>query len=277
MGNSKKIIKFIGALLLISIYLFPVIYAISSSFKTLEEIFSNTFSLIPNNPTLEAWILLLTQYPLAMINLRNSFLYSLIITFIATTFAYPAAYAISRFRFKARTPITLTIYFLMVTPSTVFAFPLFLEAVITGLHNTPQGYILIMSALLTPFACWLLKPAIDAMPIEIEESALIDGASTFSIFLKIVLPLTINQLGAVAFFVFTAAFNDFAMAFVMLNDNEIRTFPLLLQTALGFVEFEHSWNLIMAIATLGIVPSVALFIVFQKRFQEILIAGAVKR
>jgi raffinose/stachyose/melibiose transport system permease protein len=84
-------------------------------------------------------------------------------------------------------------------------------------------------------------------------------------------------LGAVAFFIFTAAFNDFAMAFVMLNDNEIRTFPLLLQTALGFVEFEHSWNLIMAIATVGIIPSVALFIVFQKRFQEILVAGAVKR
>ncbi|MEM4312237.1 MAG: carbohydrate ABC transporter permease [Nitrososphaerales archaeon] len=208
--------------------------------------------------------------------MSNSLVYSLVIALICTGLAYPATYVISRYKFRIRTLASSIMYFVMLTPSTILIFPVFIMATLIKIQNTAWGYILVMIAILGPFAFFLMKPYIDSIPIEIEESALVDGASSLQLLLKVVVPLSINGLIVTFFLIFVTAFNDFGIAFGMLTSDSIKTFPLLLFARIQFLQWQGSWNDILSMSLLALVPTMIVFLLFFRRLQEAILKGGVK-
>jgi ABC-type glycerol-3-phosphate transport system permease component len=208
--------------------------------------------------------------------MSNSLLYSLIIALLCIGIAFPATYVISRYKFRTRMLISSIMYIIMLTPSTILIFPVFLIATLMKFVDTVWGYILVMVAILCPFAFFLLKPYIDAIPIEVEEAAIVDGASFLQLFIKVLVPVAANGLVTTFFLVFVAAFNDFGIAFGMLTSDSIKTYPLLLLARLRFLQWQGSWSDILSMSLLALIPALFIFLLFSKRLQEAILKGGLK-
>lgn len=207
--------------------------------------------------------------------LLNSVLISLGTTLLGVFFAATAAYAFSRFRFPGRQVGMMTFLVVQMFPATLLMIPLYIILSKLGLLNSVLGLILVYSTTAIPFCVWMLKGYFDTIPRELEEAALIDGASRIRIFYTIVLPLARPALAVVALFSFMTAWNEYILAATFLNREETYTLPVLLKSYVG----EHgsaNWGAFAAGAVLVSIPIVALFYALQKHLVSGLTAGGVK-
>lgn len=207
--------------------------------------------------------------------LLNSIIISIGTTLFGVFFAATAAYAFSRFRFAGRKSGMMVFLVVQMFPATLLMIPLYI--ILSKLHllNSVLGLILVYSTTAIPFCVWMLKGYFDTIPKELEEAALIDGASRLRIFYTIVLPLARPALAVTALFSFMTAWNEYILAATFLSREETYTLPVLLKSYVG----EHGsadWGAFAAGAVLVSIPIVALFYVLQKHLVSGLTSGGVK-
>lgn len=195
-------------------------------------------------------------------------------TLVGLLLAVTAAYATSRFRFPGREGGLQTLLIVQMFPATLMLVPLY--AILEKLHllNSLSGLVLVYATSSLPFCVWMLKGYFDTLPRELEEAAVMDGASPGQVFLRVVLPLARPALAVTALFSFMTAWNEFILAATLLNDASLFTLPVALQRYVG--EYKVEWGKFAAGALLVSAPVMALFFALQKHLVGGLTTGGVK-
>jgi arabinogalactan oligomer/maltooligosaccharide transport system permease protein len=207
--------------------------------------------------------------------LLNSVMVSVMTTVVGVFLACSAAYAFSRFRFPGRDGGMLAFLVSQMFPGTLMLIPLFIIIVKwLGLGNTFFGLVIVYATTAIPFCVWMLKGYFDTIPIDIEESARIDGASPQTIFFRIILPLAKPAIAITALFSFMTAWNEFILASVFLEAESMYTAPVGLRFFVG--GFSSQWGFFAAGSVIVSLPVVILFLYLQKYLVSGLTAGSVK-
>jgi multiple sugar transport system permease protein len=241
----------LGAFLFV--LLFPFYWMAATSLKPNEELLSregNPFWV--KNPTLAHFKKLLfdTSYPEW---LWNTILVSVVATFISLFAAVLAAYAIERLRFQGAKHVGVSIFLAYLVPPSILFIPLAAIVFNLGLFDTRWALILTYPTFLIPFATWLLMGYFRSIPFELEECALIDGATRWQILVKIILPLAVPGLISAGIFAFTLSWNEFIYALTFVSSSENKTVPVGVVTELVEGDVYH-WGPLMAGALLGSLP-----------------------
>ena len=262
----------IGAFLLV--LLFPFYWMAITTFKPNEELLSregNPFWV--HSPTLDHFKKLLfdTSYTDW---LWNTVLVSVVATFVSLAFAVFAAYAIERVRFRGARHVGVAIFLAYLVPPSILFIPLAAIVFNLGLFDTRWALILTYPTFLIPFSTWLLMGYFRSIPYELEECALIDGASRLQILVKIILPLAIPGLISAGIFAFTLSWNEFIYALTFVSSSEVKTVPVGVLTQLVEGDVYH-WGALMAGALFGSLPVAILYSFFVEYYVSSL-TGAVK-
>jgi len=254
--------------------LFPFYWMTTTAFKPNEELLSregNPFWI--KSPTLAHFKKLLfdTAYPEW---LMNTMVVALVSTIASLATAVLAAYAIERLKFKGSRQVGLSIFLAYLIPPSILFIPLAVVLQHFGLFNTRWALIFTYPTFLVPFCTWLLMGYFRSIPFELEECALIDGATRWQILTRIVLPLAVPGLISAGIFAFTLSWNEFIYALTFVSDSEIKTVPVAVVTELVEGDVYH-WGPLMAGALLGSLP-VAVFYSFFVEYYVSGMTGAVK-
>jgi len=251
-----------AVLLILAIgWLLPFLWAVATAFKTETDAASGDAGWIgASGPTAQAFGSILSQgnvYLWAW----NSLWTATAVTVLTVTISALAAYAFSRLDFRGRKWLFVVIVAAIVVPPQVLIIPLFYEMLAFNLVDTHWG--LILPQVVAPAMVFILKRFFDAIPIELEDAARVDGASRFRVFWSIVLPLSRPILASVAIFVFIGAWNNFLWPFLVINDTSLMTLPVGLQTVISAYGVQYAQ--VMAQAVLAALPLIIVFLIFQKQ------------
>lgn len=255
------VLAFAVLLILAAGWLLPFLWAVATAFKTETDAASGDAGWIgASGPTVQAFTAILSQgnvYLWAW----NSLWTATTVTVITVAISALAAYAFSRLDFRGRKWLFVVIIAAIVVPPQVLIIPLFYEMLALGLVDTHWG--LILPQVVAPAMVFILKRFFDAIPIELEDAARVDGASRFRVFWSIVLPLSRPILASVAIFVFIGAWNNFLWPFLVINDTGLMTLPVGLQTVISAYGVQYAQ--VMAQAVLAALPLIIVFLLFQKQ------------
>jgi len=270
----KVVVIYIPLLVFLFVLLFPFYWMVITAFKPDAELLShsgNPFWLI--DPTLAHFKKLLfdTAYPEWM---WNTVVVSVVATFFSLFASVLAAYSIERLRFTGSRQVGLSIFLAYLVPPSILFIPLAFMVFKLGLYDTRWALILTYPTFLIPFCTWLLMGYFRSIPYELEECALIDGASRLQILTKIVLPLAVPGLISAGIFAFTLSWNEFIYALTFISSSENKTVPVGVITELVEGDVYH-WGALMAGALLGSVP-VAVMYSFFVEYYVAGMTGAVK-
>lgn len=266
---------YIPMLVFLFVLLFPFYWMAITTFKSNEELYNyNDYSPFwVSNPTLANVYKLFfeTSYP---VWLWNTMLVSVVSTFISLFCAVCAAYAIERLRFRGSRITGMAIFLAYLVPPSILFIPLALIVFKYGLFDTPMALILTYPTFLIPFCTWLLMGYFRSIPYELEECALIDGASRLQILVKILLPLSVPGLISAGIFAFTLSWNEFIYALTFISSSENKTVPVGVITELVEGDVYH-WGSLMAGALMGSLPVAILYSFFVEHYVASM-TGAVK-
>jgi multiple sugar transport system permease protein len=256
------------------VLLFPFYWMVITTLKPNEELLSregNPFWV--KNPTLAHINKLLfdTAYPDW---LWNTVLVTVVATFLSITFSVLAAYAIERLRFRGARYVGMAIFLAYLVPPSILFIPLATIVYNLNLFDTRLALILTYPTFLIPFCTWLLMGYFKSIPYELEECALIDGASRWQILVRIILPLAVPGLISAGIFAFTLSWNEFIYALTFVSSSEVKTVPVGVVTELVEGDVYH-WGSLMAGALLGSLPVAVLYSFFVEYYVSGL-TGAVK-
>jgi arabinogalactan oligomer/maltooligosaccharide transport system permease protein len=206
--------------------------------------------------------------------LANSLIVSVATAFVGVLIAIPTAYALARFRFLGKDLGVRTLLATQMFPAVASAIPLYLILNYLGLLNSRTGLIVCYASTSVPFSIFQLRAAFEAIPVDLEEAAMVDGATRFSAFLRVVLPAARPAIAVTALFAFMGAYNEFILAATLLDKEEMFTLPVMLQRFIG--EYDAQWEKFAAGALVVSLPVMALFYVAQRHLVAGLTAGGVK-
>ena len=268
-------------LLATMIYLLPLYWMVTTSLKTSAEIFHKPPVLFPTTVQIDSYKQILGLptgrqeiYINAGLYLRNSLIIALSTTFLTLGMAVPAAYAVSRFRFRGRTTFLLFLLVAQMLPAVLLVIPLFVLFRNIGISNQYTGVILADTALALPFSIIVLRTSFLQIPTEIEEAAWIDGGSRLQVLYFIILPLVRAGLVAVGVFSFLIAWGEFVFALSFLQNPELHPVSIGVFQFVGM--YKSNFDSMMAFSTLVSIPAVVAFLFLQKQFISGLTSGSVK-
>lgn len=272
--SRRTVTVYIPLCIFVFVLLFPFYWMAITSFKPDSELISregNPFLLIA--PTLAHFKKLVfdTGYPDW---LWNTIIVSVIATFASLAASVLAAYAIERLRFQGSRQVGLSIFLAYLVPPSILFIPLAAIVFKLGLFDTRWALILTYPTFLIPFSTWLLMGYFRSIPYELEECALIDGATRFEILWKIILPLAVPGLISAGIFAFTLSWNEFIYALTFVSSSEVKTVAVGVVTELVEGDVYH-WGALMAGALLGSLP-VAIIYSFFVEYYVSGMTGAVK-
>ena len=275
-SRSRRVVMlYVPLACFLIILLFPFYWMTVTAFKPNAELYNftdhNPFWI--TSPTLDHIYLLLfkTSYPKW---LWTTMLVSVCATVLSLVASTLAAYSIQRLRFKGSQYVGLAIYLAYLVPPSILFIPLATMVVQLGLFDTPFALILTYPTFLIPFCTWLLIGYFKSIPYELEECALIDGASRLQILRQITLPLAIPGLISAGIFSFTLSWNEFIYALAFIQSSENKTVPVAILTELVTGDV-YQWGALMAGSLLGSLP-VAIFYSFFVDYYVSSLTGAVK-
>jgi len=250
----------------------PIMLIVLNSFQTTQQILkSQTF--VPQDLTLSNYSELLLNTPFLRY-LSNSVVVAVGSTIATLVVASLAGYALSRFRSAPMRAYSQLLLMVQMFPIIMALIPLFIVFRNLGLLNHPAGPIVIYTLVHLPFATWMFRAFFDTVPRELEEAALVDGSSRFGAFIRIVLPLAGPGMVSVAIFSTLFAYNEFFIASVLLRDDDVMTAPVGVQRFMQ--QFQTDWGMLLAAATVTMVPVFLIFMFLQKYMTYGGIAGGVK-
>ncbi len=271
----KVVVVYIPLAIFLFILLFPFYWMTVTSFKTNEELhaYRGLEALWIFEPTFEniRFLLFETEYPQW---LWNTMLVTVVSTFMSIFCAVCAAYAIERLRYKGSRFVGMSIFLAYLVPPSILFIPLAVMVFQLGIFDTYWALILTYPTILIPFCTWLLMGYFRSIPYELEECALIDGATRLQILVKIVLPLSVPGLISAGIFAFTLSWNEFIYALTFISSAENKTVPVGVLTEL--ISFDvYNWGGLMAGAMLGSLPVAILYSFFVEHYVSSM-TGAVK-
>ena len=263
----------IGASLVVVVCLFPFVWMALSSIKTLKELYTVPPIWWPAVPTLNNYYKVLFES-----NIPRYFVNSVVIsvgsTALALILAVFASYGFARFDFKGKMFWQAFVLVGQLLPTAAIIVPLFITLRVLGLVNTFWGLILVYMIVTLPLSVWMLTSYFKAIPVELEEAAIIDGASRIRVLFRITVPLSLPGLVAVIVYAFVTTWNEFIFALCFATDSSVKTLPIGL--AEFSTEFNTDWGAVMAASVVMTLPIALLFLVFQNLFVGGLTAGATK-
>ncbi len=259
----------IAAVVLI-VFLFPVYWLFMISFKTADEIYHVPPLWLPGQLQFNSYTVLFKDGDVEAI--WNSVVVAGISSVFAMIFGTFCAYSIARFKTGGEN-LAMWIISQRMIPPIVIVFPIFLVYVYFGLVDTYFGLIVLYTAFNLPYVIWMMRGYIEDIPLELEESALVDGCSRWTTFWKVVVPMCRSGLMATAVFTFVFAWNDFIFALIMTR-TEVVTFPVQLTHYMGGQS--NFWSKIAAMSVLGTLPIFIAVTVMQRYLVRGISLGAVK-
>ncbi|MCX7908334.1 MAG: carbohydrate ABC transporter permease [Ignavibacteria bacterium] len=251
--------------------IFPLFWMFLLSLKEFPERYSDFFELLFSKFSFNNYIDAFKSDSF-LIYFINSLVVGIFVTLGNLFFSFLVAYALERKKFALNKFIFFTILGIMIVPQHIVMIPLYRLIVDFGWINT--YYALIFPWLVTPFGIFMVKQYIQQIPIEIEESAKVDGCSDWKIIFKIVIPLCKPIFTVLGIYIFLTNWNSFLFPFILTNEDSIRTLPVGLAFYLGKQSID--WGHLMAGASFSALPILVLFAVFQKQIIKGLIQGALK-
>ncbi|WP_454618515.1 carbohydrate ABC transporter permease [Bradyrhizobium cenepequi] len=271
----RLITLYLPLFIILVVLLFPFYWMVLTSIKPDEQLIDmekfNPFWVV--HPTLKhiSKLLFETQYPRW---LWNTMYVAVGATFLSIAASVLAAYAITRLRFKGADTVGILIFFAYLVPPSILFIPLASVIQAYGLFDSPLSLILVYPTLLIPFSTWLLMGYFKTIPYELEECALIDGASRWQILVKIIVPLAVPGLISAFIFSFTLCWNEFIYALTFLQSTPNKTVPVAIVNE--FVDGDiYKWGSLMAGALVGSLPLVILYAFFVEHYVSAM-TGAVK-
>jgi multiple sugar transport system permease protein len=262
-------------LLALLLFLFPIYYMVSSSFKTPLELFQQPPTWIPVNPNLDGYTDLFAnrQFGRALL---NSLFYVTITVIVSIIIGTLAAYSLSRFRLRWKFNSILAFWILStrMLPPIVTIVPVF--QVINSLHlvNQPAGLIIVYVAFSLPFAVWMMRSFIIEIPVDLEEAALVDGASRLQTLWHVTLPLIRPGLVATAIFIVIDSYNEFLFALILTSTPD--RIPMSVATSALIGKLTVQWQAMNSGGTLAIIPIILFALFLQRHLVRGLTLGAVK-
>jgi N,N'-diacetylchitobiose transport system permease protein len=273
-GRRRHTAPFSAVAVLVGlIWLFPVYWMVSSSFKTNGEMLTPTPQFIPSPFTLQGYQEAFAAGFLG--HLVNSLIVTLTVVAFSMMLSLGAALAVARFRFRGRATLLVMLIGIQMIPFGGLLIPIFIYLNHVGLYGQLSGLIIAYIAPILPFTIWMLRSFIVAVPKDVEEAALTDGCSRFGAFMKVVFPLIAPGLVATAIFGFIQAWNEFIFAYVLISDANRYTIPVWLNSFI-VPQYQIQWNAVFAGCTLFTLPVLIFFLIIQRRLVAGLTAGAVK-
>lgn len=272
--SYKSLLLNLFALLVSLAFLFPLYWIFSSSLKSDGEIFRNPPTFYPHLVYLRGYIDQLFGPRSVLHSARNSFLIAVSSMSVSFLLAVPAAYGITRFKLPGSKLIIMTFLVTQMLPSSIILTPLFLNFSKLGILNTYLAPILAVSTITIPFTLLVLRPMFMACPIEIEESARIDGCNSLTAFIRVVLPVIKPGLITVCCFGFVHGWNDLVFSLTFNTKNSL--FPMTTAIYNLMNEYGIQWNYIMAYGCMLVTPPIIIFVLAQKYVISGLVGGAVK-
>ena len=271
----RVVTVYLPLLVFVIVLLFPfywmTITAVKPNLEMTDYAQFNPFWVV--HPTLEhiRYLLFETSYPGWLL---NTVIISVAATFLSLLASVFAAYAIERLRFKGSRSVGLAIFLAYLVPPSILFIPLAVMVFKLGLYDTRFALILTYPTFLIPFCTWLLMGYFRSIPYELEECALIDGATRWQILTRIVLPLAVPGLISAGIFAFTLSWNEFIYALTFIQSSENKTVPVGVLTELVRSDV-YEWGALMAGALLGSLPVVILYSFFVEHYVSSM-TGAVK-
>jgi multiple sugar transport system permease protein len=273
-ARIDDVLTYVGLGLVLLFFGLPLLWVLSLAFRNAQEILVSRINPIPAHPTLDNFneVLSSAQFPRFLL---NSAILSCIGACGALAVAAPAAYAFSRMRFHGRKALLFGVLALQMISPLVLAFPLYRYFASLGLLDSLPATGLVYIAVLMPLATWMLKGFFDSIPRELDEAAMIDGASRWRAFVAVVLPVARSGLTAV--FVITAllAWAEFVIPFILLSG------PSHLPISVGILNFQgtyatNSTGILAAGSVIAVLPAILLFVLLQRFIVGAFVAGALK-
>jgi multiple sugar transport system permease protein len=267
--------SYIPIMLMLLLTLFPFYWMMITSLKSDAELYN-----LVNNPLLVLRPVL-TQYQRLLNDtlfprwIGNTLIVSVGSTTLSLVFSALAGYSLARLRYRGATSLGWAIFITYLVPPTLLFIPLLGVVSGLGLQNSLWSLILVYPTFLIPFGTWMLLGYFKSIPRELEESALVDGATRLQAMWRIVLPLALPGLMSVGIFAFTLSWNEFIYALVFLSDVSIKTIPVGVTSELIRGD-SFFWGELMAGALLGSIPVALIYSFFVEYFVAGLTAGAVK-
>jgi len=269
---SRSLGKAMLVFLLLVFTLFPAYWMISSSFDAQAS--SGGQSLLPQEFTLDNYEFVLTEGGFGTF-LRNSAIVAFFTVAISGIVALLAAVAVARFRFKFRTGILIMVLTVQMVPLEALVIPLFVQVRDLQMLNSLVGLVVVYLAFSLPFAIWMLRGFVAAVPIELEEAAYLDGAGWGRMFRSVMLPLVAPGLVATSVFSFIVAWNEFIFAMTLLG-GAAENYTVAIGLKQFFGVHSNDWGPVMAASTIITIPVMIFFILVQGKISGGLVAGAVK-
>jgi N,N'-diacetylchitobiose transport system permease protein len=256
-----------------AVMMFPIYWMVSTAFKPGREILSLTPYWVPAPLTLDNFKTAM-QVPFFWNDVLNSLTVVCTVVVVSILLAFLAAVAVARFGFRGRTAFMVMVIAVQMVPLNALVIPIYLLLDSVGQVDSLLGVIAYYMAVVMPFMVWTLRGFVQNIPVDLEEAAMVDGASRVGAFMRIVFPLVAPGLVATAIFGFIQAWNEYIIAYVLLSSSSKQTLTIWL--ASFTTQHGTDWGGLMAGATLTALPVVVFFLLVQRQITGGLTAGAVK-
>jgi ABC-type glycerol-3-phosphate transport system permease component len=271
-GGIRKVVLICGLAVFTIWTIFPIIWIIETSLKPNKDLYQQA-TLIPQHVTLVHYHEVIDKTPF-FTYFKNSLIVSLSTTAIAMVIGVLSAYAITRLAFRGRAFMARATIVTYLVPGTLLFIPVFQIAQQLHLTNKASGLIVIYLIFTVPFCTWLAISYFNTIPTELEDAALVDGASRFQSLTRIIIPLALPALAVIALFAFTNSWNEFLFALLLIGRDSQKTIPA------GLVSFingdVYQWGALMASSLIASLPPILIYIIAQKWVVSGLAGGAVK-
>jgi multiple sugar transport system permease protein len=255
------------------VVIFPLYWMLLTAFDPPSLSYTSQISLLPKRLTLSAMSQLLREYDF-LLWMRNSATVAIISTLLAVVVGTLAAYSLARLRYPGRGFLAGTFFLAYIFPATLLVVPVFVILSVLGLTDDYIGLVMSYLIFTVPFCTWMLRAYLTGIPPELEEAALVDGATRIQAMLLIILPLAAPGVAAATIFAFTLSWNEYLYAFILMTDSTKMTLsPGMTKLVFGDI---FLWGMIMSGATLMSLPVVLLYFVAQRFVVSGLTAGSVK-
>lgn len=273
MDYLKTTAFYLAVAVIVIVAVFPFYYAIITSFKTGTALF--TVNYLPESFDWSNYLAVINngQFPRNVLN--SLFIAGTTVAF-ALFLAVTASYALARVRFRGRGLLLMTILAVSMFPQIAVLAGLFELIRFLGIYNTPWAMILSYTIFTLPFTVWVLTTFMRDLPLEIEEAAIVDGATPWVIITQVFLPLLWPALVTTGLLAFIGAWNEFLFALTFTSSETTRTVPVAIALLSGASQYETPWGTIMAASVLVTLPLIVLVLIFQRKIVAGLTAGGVK-
>ncbi len=275
-GRTKYLVGAI-CLAICTIMLLPLVLSVMASFKSTAEAAALPPTYIPGAITLDSYERLWTYQAGLPTYLLNSFGTAFLTIAFVLLLTVPAAYALARFPIPGKELFFVVLLLALIIPYQALLTPMFLMFAQFKLTNSLVGLAIVHTAIQLPFSLYILRNSFAAVPRELEEAAVMDGANSLQVLARIFIPSVVPAIITVALFAFVTSWNEFLGALVMMSKSSSFTLPVILaaartETSLGGTD----WGMLQAGVTISIIPCVGVYLLLQRYYVSGLLSGAVK-